>query len=177
MMRRRLLEIGSTVLLLMVVAAVVAGFFRYKTLNDSLSLALDRQELEKVKALIHHGASANTTSPRGNTALIWAAAFPDEELARELLDRGAAIDARNKNGVTALMAAAGWGHVDMVRLLLARGADPDLKDNRDQTALMHARDLLRGLPTRTGPAADARSAATRKRVEAVSRLLAPAGAR
>jgi ankyrin repeat protein len=173
-MRRRLLEVGSTVLVLLIIAAAVGAFLYYRSLNHSLSLALDRQEMGRVKALIRAGASPTTRSPRGNTALTWAAAWPDEAFAQELLDRGVPVDGRNDNGVTPLMTAAGWAHAGMVRLLLGRGADPNLKDEGNRSAIAFARELLPGTPARA-PRNDARAVAARKRVEAVIRDLQRAG--
>src|SRR5687768_10990613 len=124
MRRRRYWEIGGSVALASALVLALGAFFYQKSLNDALALALDRQEMHRIKALIRKGALAKTRSPRGNTALIWAAVWPDPQFVGELLDRGADVNAQNDGGQTALMVAAAWGHVEVVRILVERGADP-----------------------------------------------------
>lgn len=181
MSRRRAWEIGATALLLLACGVVTVGFVDAKRRNDALSLALDRQQMAQVKTLIRQGADPNTRSPRGNRALTWAAAWPDEAFAAELLDRGAQIDAPNERGNTPLMVAAGWGYPEMVKLLLQRGANPSLKDSRGRTAMQFAQEFLVGMQT-AGPhgstaKVDPRVAAAKRHVEQITALLRRAEAK
>jgi ankyrin repeat protein len=166
--------------LLLVLVVTIGGYLYFKRLGDTLSLALDRQEMAQVRSLLKRGASADTRSPRGNTALIWASVWPDVALVNELLDRGADINARNKNGSTALMAAAGWGQVEVVRALLSRGADPNLTDSGGRTAMAEAEKFLADAQahTRSRPSARSRFLLqhAQKRVGEVIRLLNKHGA-
>ena len=103
-----------------------------------------------VEALIEHGADVDATEPEnGQTALMWAAAHRQPEVARVLLAHGAAVDARtvtrvqfrgtglrsttspagatyfDAGGFTPLLFAARHGDIDSARLLLNAGADVD----------------------------------------------------
>jgi len=173
-MRKRAWEIGAVVALLLVVSGVITGFVGYRSRNEALSLALDRQEMGQVKALILKGADPNTRSPRGNRALTWAAAWPDEALVTELLDRGARIDAPNDQGATPLLVASGWGNVGVVTLLLLRGANASLKDEQGRTARQHAQEFLSGMQAqqrRDMSGSDRRVASAKRRVDQILRLL------
>jgi len=174
-MRKRSLEAGAAVLLLLAVGAITTGFVDYRNRNQALSLALDRQEMTQVKALIRRGADPNTQSPRGNRALTWAAAWPDEPLVTELLDRGARIDGANRQGATPLMAAAGWGYTGMVKLLLQRGADASLKDKRGRTARQYAQEFLSGMQAhslrRATTKPDQRAVSAKRNIDQISELL------
>lgn len=181
MIRRRAWEIGATALLLLTCGMVTVGFVDAKQRNDALSLVLDQQHMAQVKTLIRQGADPNTRSPRGNRALTWAAAWPDESFAAELLDRGAQIDAPNDRGNTPLMVAAGWGYTEMVKLLLQRGANPSLKDSQGRTAKQFAQEFLTGMhrasPRGSTTKADLRLAAAKRHVEQITALLGRAEAK
>lgn len=60
----------------------------------------------------------------GNTALLWACAHGEREIARDLLDRGADLTARNAGGWGAMLCAAANGRAEIIEELLSRGLDP-----------------------------------------------------
>jgi ankyrin repeat protein len=125
--------------------------------NTPLMMAAFRHHKKAVLALIDKGAIINR---KGWSALHYAAASGDQDIARILLARGAAIDAPARGLLTPLMMAAREGHEAMVGLLLAAGADPAPTDSDNQTALQIAQKadkpriaaLIAGHLTRKGAA-------------------------
>ena len=93
------------------------------------------------------GASSNALYQYGQTALMIAAGFGDEDappMMRLLLDAGADVNKQRKDGWTALMSAASLGHdygAELMRLLLEAGADPNKQeqDGGDRTYDSHRR--------------------------------------
>ena len=71
----------------------------------------------------------------GMTALMYAAAGGDTQIARTLIDNGAPVNGASDIGVSALMFAAEWGRVDIVAMLLEEGAEKGLVSSYDDTAL------------------------------------------
>ena len=67
------------------------------------------------------------------TALHFAAAKGQVEVASVLLSAGVDINLRDGGGATALLHAAGDGQVDMVKFLVARGADVNIAGNDGET--------------------------------------------
>jgi len=93
-------------------------------------------------ALLARGASVNTATRRGITALDLAALGGNPALVTLLLDHGADVNHRAKRGETALMVAAVAGQNPVVKLLLGRGADPLAQSDDGITAVTAA--LLAG---------------------------------
>ena len=99
--------------------------------NTALMLAAFKHNKRAVNALLARGAAVNQP---GWTALHYAAASGDVEIATILLDRQAAIDAPSPSQLTPLMMAAREGQEGVVALLLRRGAATGLKNNEHLTA-------------------------------------------
>ena len=155
MNRKRWLEIGAVVALLLALAAVGAGFYRQHRLNEALATALDdaltqamrpgvavhSREYAEVRALLERGASERV---RGRqtcvTPLMCASAVGDVATQRQLIARGADVNAKDSVQWTALHLAAYTDHTESVRVLLVAGAEVDAKDSVGQTALMWAAD-------------------------------------
>ena len=106
-----------------------------------------------VKALIDAGAEVNVRNARGETPLMWAAAYTEKETdnIKLLINSGADVNAKDNLGGTALMFAAAnnaasiWGmdHVpnpEIVRLLLDAGADAKAIDNNGKSVTEYARE-------------------------------------
>lgn len=90
---------------------------------------------DNLQACLNRGASVNTMTSKGFTALMVAAAWGQSDMVKLLLDRGADADATNSFGVTALMTAASWGHGEVVKILLGKGANVHLQSMEGWTAL------------------------------------------
>jgi ankyrin repeat protein len=99
--------------------------------NTALMMAAFRHNAPAVKALLAKGAIVNRP---GWTALHFAAASGDDEIARILLDHFAYIDAEAPAKFTPLMIAAREGQESTVALLLDEGADASLKNSESLTA-------------------------------------------
>jgi len=104
----------------------------------ALEQAVENANLEVVRTLLLAGASPNTPSESGLSALMYLRDNATPELARELISAGARIDARDESGGTALMNAASETKYEVVKELLDAGAKADLKDAEGMTALMFA---------------------------------------
>ena len=99
--------------------------------NTALMLAAYKRNKHAVLALLARGASV--TRP-GWTALHYAAASGDVEIATILLAHHAAIDAESPSQLTPLMMAAREGQQPVAALLLRAGADARLRNNEQLTA-------------------------------------------
>jgi ankyrin repeat protein len=104
--------------------------------NTALMLAAFKRNKRAVLALLAKGAIV--TRP-GWTALHYAAASGDVEIAAILLEHHAYIDAESPSGLTPLMMAAREGQAEVAALLLREGADATLRNNERLTASQIAR--------------------------------------
>jgi ankyrin repeat protein len=112
------------------VFAIFAGVLAAAGPEDVFQ-AIRNNRLETLK-----GADLKVRDRRGNTPLIYAAAFGSPEAVSMLLDAGAGVNDRNSFDATPLI----WAAADpaKVRLLLAHGADVNAKTRQGRTALMIA---------------------------------------
>ena len=79
-----------------------------------------------VRLLLRHKANPDIAEGwRGQTALMWAAAENNLDVAHALSSAGADIHARSTGGFSPLMFAVRAGHLDMARLLVDAGANPE----------------------------------------------------
>jgi len=102
--------------------------------NTALMMAAFKGNRPAVEALLAKGAAVNRP---GWTALHYAAAAGDMDIAGLLLKRGAKIDAvspRASGSFTPLMMAAREGKEDTALYLLKQGANPKLKNGEGLTA-------------------------------------------
>jgi ankyrin repeat protein len=99
--------------------------------NTALMMAAFKHNKRAVLALLARGAVV--TRP-GWTALHYAAASGDAEIASILLEKHAYIDAESPSQLTPLMIAAREGQLEVAQLLLREGADARLKNNEKLTA-------------------------------------------
>lgn len=105
------------------------------------AVAIERDDLDKVRALLDSGLSADTHSEDGEnfeTPLMKAARSGTIEIARLLLDRGADVNAQDGEQTTALEAAISSEQTAMVALLLERKANPNSVNKYMQSALSNA---------------------------------------
>ncbi|WP_051971482.1 ankyrin repeat domain-containing protein [Massilia sp. 9096] len=102
--------------------------------NTALMMAAYKRNMAAVEALLAKGAAVNRP---GWTALHYAAAGGDNDIAALLLKRGARVDAVSpaaSGAYTPLMMAAREGHEYSALFLLERGANPMLKNGEGLTA-------------------------------------------
>ena len=110
---------------------------------ESTIQLLDASELDnvdRVKDLLAQGADLNAQNEAGVTALMVAAGYGGEKVAKHLLSLPT-IDTEVREeelGWTALLWAAGQGQLRLVKMLLQHGADPGAVSNLGVTALMLA---------------------------------------
>ena len=105
------------------------------------AVAIEDDDLDKVRALLDSGLAADTPIDSGENAetpLMKAAREGTVEIAKLLLARGAKVNAKNGENSTALEAAIGRDQRAMVALLLAAQADPNSVNKYMQSALSNA---------------------------------------
>ena len=103
--------------------------------------AAERGDLEAVRELLRQGADPNAAQNDGMTALHWAAAENEAEIARTLLYAGATVRATTRlGGYTPLHLAGRAGHAEVAAILLEAGADPDAVTATGVTAMHFAAD-------------------------------------
>jgi hypothetical protein len=95
-----------------------------------------------MKTLLQDGVDVDSTSVRGETALIAATRRGNMEAVQMLVEHGADVNYvavwGSGNCMTALDCAALCGHVGVVELLLMKGADINYNDENGETALCKA---------------------------------------
>jgi uncharacterized protein len=120
----RLLTKSGIVLFIGLIVGV--GACRSTQSPETLALLRAAREghADAVKELVKTpGIDVNAVDESGNTALIEAARFGHDEVARALLAAGASTNVRDKNGKTPLMLAIAGGHEEVVIALRQSGAN------------------------------------------------------
>jgi ankyrin repeat protein len=100
--------------------------------------AAEQGDRAAVLRLLSKGASPNTPSADGTTAIMWASSNGDVELVRALIRAGADVKRTNQFGTSAVTEAAIVGSAPIIDVLLKAGADPNTKTPEGETALMAA---------------------------------------
>jgi ankyrin repeat protein len=105
------------------------------TLSRTIFEAIQRDDLEKVKALVKDNPDlvSSKDDSLGKTPLHWAAEYGFKDVAQLLLVNGAKINAKDGFGDAPLEDAV--GHADMEKFLLANNADVHATNSRGQTPL------------------------------------------
>ncbi len=105
------------------------------------AVAIEDDDLDKVRALLDSGLSADTHIDYGEnfeTPLMKAAREGTVEIARLLLARGADVNVQDGEKTTALEAAISRDQTAIVALLLEKKADPNSVNKYMQSALSNA---------------------------------------
>ncbi|MBF0299171.1 MAG: ankyrin repeat domain-containing protein, partial [Oligoflexia bacterium] len=147
---------------------------RNKKGYNALSMAILKNDLQKVKALINaKGIDLNIRDKFQQTELIRAVSCNKAEI--EIVEalikgKGINLDAQRDDGGTALMLAVYYNSIAAAKLLIDNGADLDLKNKNGRTALYFAEavtgntDMIKLLKE---------AAVARKSVKAVMQLPPP----
>jgi ankyrin repeat protein len=105
--------------------------------GENFYQSIRNNDLAALRSLIReYGAVA--TDSRGQTPLMFAAAFGSFEATRVLVDAGADVKAVSAAGLTALHLSAGAGDIRKVRLLVDHGADIHARSQMGRTPLLVA---------------------------------------
>jgi ankyrin repeat protein len=134
---------------LLVVCALNAAKAQEKTLagardngartSRQLALAIQRDDLIVVNALLERGANANAADRYGMSPLMLACVNGNASIVDRLLKAGADPNSASPGGETALMTASRTGSAAAIKILLAHGAGVNATERgRGQTALMWA---------------------------------------
>ena len=102
---------------------------------DPLIEAARYNEKDQIASLFADGASIKAVDNEGKTALHWAAASGNDDIASFLITNHADVMARDNRGVTPLHAAVIAGDTAIIKLLLAHGADVNVRANNGFTPL------------------------------------------
>jgi hypothetical protein len=102
--------------------------------------AISSRYADMVRALLAHGANANTADTTGWTPLRYVKHMRNTDILQMLLAAGCNPNAVFNNGFNALMFASCNRRTDVVMMLLAAGADVNAEDTHGRTALWLAND-------------------------------------
>jgi len=108
--------------------------------QTALHFASSKSNLDTIKKLLAHKASARVKDKRGQLALHRAAAVGNVPIVKLLLDSRSPLNATDIDGFTALHHAIAEGHGDAALLLLKAGAEADKQDASGTFALDLAPD-------------------------------------
>ena len=99
--------------------------------------AIRENDITKFQEFIDSGGDVNVEDKYGDTALIYAAQWGDEDIVELLIKHGADVNAKDKHSRTALSASI-LGKKKIAELLINAGADVNARDYQCKTALMWA---------------------------------------
>lgn len=100
----------------------------------NLNLAVIQNNIPAVKEHINAGTNLNEKDQFGSTALIIAATFGRNEIAKLLIDADADLNITSNEGSTALHIASVFGRTEIVKYLLNKGGDRFIRNNFGSTA-------------------------------------------
>jgi len=116
--------------------------------KQSIEMAINSKDLEKVKELIAQGANVNARDSRGNMPLhraIRVRGLSDIErlsLIKMLISGGADVNVKDRRrGATPLLLVVFRGNKDLVELLIQNGADLNAKGGQGETPLGLAKQM------------------------------------
>jgi ankyrin repeat protein len=147
-----------------------------------ITMACQLGDLDAVKILVEGRADVNLFDAEDENALIDAALYGHEEIARYLLAHGSKANLMSPaSGGTALFIALNADNTDMLKLLIQGGANVNQADKEGETPLMIASSggdaemvaFLKGMGAKfNSPSEEFFCAASRGDVDALKRILA-----
>ncbi len=126
--------------------------------NLPLILAVEREDVARIRRFIDSGADVRITGPDGNTLLVGAILKGQHDLVIELIKAGAVVNHEEESSnhppgkITPVEAAIRSGDLFMVKLVLCHGVDPDPEISF--AALQSGDDALLQLLFRNGVSPD-----------------------
>jgi uncharacterized protein len=127
-------SVGSAIVLLFAGASVLSA-----APDSALLDAVESNDLPTALHLLSvKGANVNATGADGSTAIMYAAANGNLELARALIKAGADVKLKNQLGTSAITEAAIIGSAPILDALLKAGADPNFRTTNGETPIMAA---------------------------------------
>ena len=133
-------QLRASWLLLLLPVVLVAGLLVFRKPapvkpNSNLEDAAKNKDLDSVMKQVQAGASVNSISSAGHSALFAAASNGDTKMVEYLLQNGASPNADVKGKNTPLDAGAMAGSLPVVQLLISHGADIHPASNDGETPL------------------------------------------
>lgn len=107
-------------------------------LKMDLQKAIESGDFPRVQELLQQNVDLNIHNVYGDTPLMIAIYFNQEEIVEELLRHGAIIDYQAEDGRTALTEAIGYGRKNIVKILLQYQPNIDLQNQSGWTPLLYA---------------------------------------
>lgn len=111
------------------------------TPGDRFAVAIEKGDLDAVKALVDGGSKADTLIEYGEhkiTPLMKACWDGEMDIAKYLLDQGANVNAADDQGATPISNAISRDRPEFVQLLVDHGAKVNIKDIREFTPATQA---------------------------------------
>eukprot|EP01083_Nonionella_stella_P094965 266552_1 len=123
-------------------------------LQFGTSTAVEYNQIEMLRMLIHYGMDINTKSgilTLSNTPLHVAVSKDNLNMVDTILELNGDINCQNDLGLAPLAIATLKGHIKVALYLLQKEADPTIKDKEGKTPYIHAKEngiveLLKHLP-------------------------------
>jgi ankyrin repeat protein len=105
-----------------------------------LHLAVQYENIEKIKELIEKGADINIGDNKGRKVLHYAALFGKTKTVKVLIEKGANINATDNSRYVPLHLACLKGAIGVARVLVKAGADINALDKFGHSPLYHAKN-------------------------------------
>lgn len=92
--------------------------FKKSTLNKALFISIENENIKLCNLLLKYGADINAKDEEGNTPVIKASEFNNNDMVKFLIENGADINLKNDEGEVALIQAVENDNAEMVKTLL-----------------------------------------------------------
>ena len=127
-----------TGLLFMVSVSLASAEPTYRSGDQALIAAAERNDVEVVRRLLKEGGGVRARDPQGRTALMAATYGNHVEVATLLIQAGSDVNAQDAIQDSPLMLAGASGYLDILRMTLAANPDFRIYNRYGGTALIPA---------------------------------------